>query len=200
MADGTDEAYEAFAGLFPQTALGRLARDWLVRHRRMVAWNDAVLINTASGYRSFLEKFPDSDLSATARKLELRLRNRPELTPAVAAANAALPQNVALAGPTCPCNAQPPAQPQPLKINAPVRRVEPDPPKKKADRKPRRPQPDDDDVVVVRRPPPRVVYDDPPPREVYGPSRPPVSIGIGIGLGGFGGGRGGHYGGQRGGY
>jgi hypothetical protein len=195
VADGTDEAYEAFAGLFPQTALGRLARDWLVRHRRMVAWNDAVLINTASGYRSFLEKFPDSDLSATARKLELRLRNRPEFTPAVAAANAALPQNVALAGPTCPCNVQPP---QPLKVNAPVRRVEPDPPKKRVDRKPRRPEPDDD-VVVVRRPPPRVVYD-PPPREVYEPSRPPVSIGIGLGLGGFGGGRGGHYGGQRGGY
>ena len=94
VADGTDESYEAFAGLFPQTALGRLARDWLVRHRRMVAWNEAVVINTASGYRSFLEKFPDSDLSATARKLELRLRNRPEFTPAVAAANAALPQNV----------------------------------------------------------------------------------------------------------
>ena len=151
VADGTDEAYEAFAGLFPQTALGRLARDWLVRHRRMVAWNDAVLINTASGYRSFLAKFPDSDLSATARKLELRLRNRPEFTPAVAAANAALPQNVALAGPTCPCNVQPPQQ-QPLKVNAPVRRVEPDPPKKRVDRKPpRRPEPDDD-VVVVRRP------------------------------------------------
>ncbi|WP_426527431.1 caspase family protein [Bradyrhizobium sp. McL0615] len=198
VADGTDEAYEAFAGLFPQTALGRLARDWLVRHRRMVAWNDAVLINTASGYRSFLEKFPDSDLSATARKLELRLRNRPELTPAVAAANAALPQNVALVGPTCPCNLQPPAQPQPLKVNAPVRRVEPDLPKKKADRKPRRPQPDDDDVVVVRRPPPRVVYDDPPPR-VYDPP-PRVGIGIGIGLGGFGGGGGGHYGGGRGRY
>ncbi|HET9816856.1 MAG TPA: caspase family protein, partial [Xanthobacteraceae bacterium] len=191
VADGTDEAYEAFAGLFPQTALGRLARDWLVRHRRMVAWNEAVLINTASGYRSFLEKFPDSDLSATARKLELRLRNRPEFTPAVAAANAALPQNVALAGPTCPCNVQPPQQPQPLKVNAPVRRVEPDPPKKRVDRKPRRPEPDEDDVVV-RRPPPRVVYDPPPP--------PPVSIGIGIGLGGFGGGRGGNYGGHRGGY
>jgi hypothetical protein len=188
VADGTDEAYEAFAGLYPQTPLGRLARDWLVRHRRMVAWNEAVLVNTASAYRSFLEKFPDSDLSATARKLEIRLRNRPELTPAVAAANAALPQNVAL-GPTCPCNLQPPATPQPLKVNAPVRRVEPDPPKKKADRKPRRPQPDDDDVVV-RRPPPRVVYDDPPPPpRVYAP---PVSIGIGLGLGGF---RGGNYGG-----
>ena len=142
----------------PQTTLGRLARDWLVRHRRMVAWNDAVLINTASGYRSFLAKFPDSDLTATARKLEQRLRNRPEFTPAVAAANAAVPQNVALAGPTCPCNVQPPQQ-QPMKVNAPVRRVEPDPPKKRVDRKPpRRPEPDDD-VVVVRRPPPRVVYD-----------------------------------------
>jgi hypothetical protein len=198
VADGTDEAYEAFAGLYPQTTLGRLARDWLVRHRRMVAWNDAVLINTASAYRSFLAKFPDSDLSATARKLELRLRNRPEFTPAVAAANAALPQNVALAGPTCPCNVQPPQQPQPLKVNAPVRRVEPDPPKKKADRKPRRPQPEDD-VVVVRRPPPRVVYDDPPPR-VYDAPPPRLGIGIGIGLGGFGGGRGGHYGGGRGRY
>ena len=194
VADGTDEAYEAFAGLFPQTALGRLARDWLVRHRRMVAWNEAVLINTASGYRSFLEKFPDSDLSATARKLEQRLRNRPEFTPAVAAANAAMPQNVALTGPTCPCNVQPPPQPQPLKVNAPVRRVEPDPPKKRVDRKPpRRPEPDDDVVVVRRRP---------PPPEVYEPSRPPVSIGIGIGLGGFGGGRGGHGGnyGDRGRY
>jgi len=186
VADGTDESYEAFAGLFPQTALGRLARDWLVRHRRMVAWNEAVVINTASGYRSFLVKFPDSDLSATARKLELRLRNRPEFTPAVAAANAALPQNVALAGPTCPCNVQPPQQ-QPLKVNAPVRRVEPDPPKKRVDRKPPRRSEPDEDVVVVRRPPPRVVYDPPPPP-------PPVSIGIGIGLGGFGGGRGGNYG------
>ena len=159
----------------------------------MVAWNEAVLINTASGYRSFLTKFPDSDLSATARKLEQRLRNRLELTPAVAAANAAVPQNVALAGPTCPCNVQPPQQ-QPIKVNAPVRRVEPDPPKKRVDRKrPRRPEPDDD-VVVVRRPPPRVVYDSPPP--------PPVSIGIGIGLGGFGGGGrgGGHDGGGRSGY
>jgi hypothetical protein len=156
-----------------------------------------VIINTASGYRSFLEKFPDSDLSATARKLELRLRNRPEFTPAVAAANAALPQNVALAGPTCPCNVQPPIQPQPLKVNAPVRRVEPDPPKKRGDRKPPRRSEPDDDVVVVRRLPPRVVYD-PPPRRVYEPSRPPISIGIG--LGGFGGGRGGHYGGRRGGY
>ena len=192
VADGTDEAYEAFAGLYPQTSLGRLARDWLVRHRRMVAWNNTVLANTSAAYRSFLTRFPDSDLSATARKMEERLRYRPDFSPAVASANAAIPQNVAL---TCPCSVQPPPQQQqPIKVNAPVRRIEPDPPKR-VDRKPPRRvrEPDDDDVVVVRRPPPRVVYDAPPP--------PPVSIGIGIGLGGFGGGRG-HYGGgyRRGGY
>jgi hypothetical protein len=86
---------------------------------------------------------------------------------------------------------QPPQKP--LKVNVPVRRVEPDPPKKRVDRKRPRWSEPDDDVVVVRRPPPRVVYD-PPPRRVYEPSRPPVSIGIGIGLGGFGGGRGGNHG------
>ena len=200
MADGTDEAYEAFAGLYPQTTLGRAGARLAGSAPAHGGVEQRRTLNTASGYRSFLEKFPDSDLSATARKLEMRLRNRPELTPAVAAANAAVPQNVALAGPTCPCNLQPPAQPQPLKVNAPVRRVEPDPPKKKADRKPRRPEPDDD-VVVVRRPPPRVVYDDPPPR-VYDAPPPRIGIGIGIGIGGFGGGggRGGHYGGGRGGY
>ncbi|NOJ46088.1 caspase family protein [Bradyrhizobium archetypum] len=193
VADGTDEAYEAFAGLYPQTSLGRLARDWLVRHRRMVAWNNAVLTNTAAGYRSFLARFPDSDLSATARKLEERLRNRPDFTPAVSAAAAAVPQNVALAAPMCPCNVQPPQQP--IKVNAPVRRVEPDPPKRVDRKPPRRAREVDDDVVVVRRPPPREVYEPAPPP-------PPVSIGIGIGLGGFGGGRGGHYGDgyRRGGY
>ncbi|WP_028351593.1 caspase family protein [Bradyrhizobium murdochi] len=193
VADGTDEAYEAFAGLYPQTSLGRLARDWLVRHRRMVAWNNAVLINTASAYRSFLTRFPDSDLAATARKLEERLRNRPDFAPPAIAA-AAVPQNVALAAPMCPCNVQPPQQP--IKVNAPVKRVEPDPPKRVDRKPPRRVREPDDDVVVVRRPPPRVVYEEPPP--------PPVSIGIGIGLGGFGGGRGGHGGnygdGRRGGY
>ena len=184
VADGTDEAYEAFAGLHAQTPLGRLAREWLVRHQRMVAWNNAVLINTAAGYRSFLAKFPDSDLTATARKLEERLRNRPDFAPAVVAGAGAIPQNVALAAPTCPCNLQQPP-PRLKKVNAPVKRVEPAP-LKRVDRKPPRRPPPDDDVVVVRRPPP-------PP--VYEPSGPPIGIGIGvgIGLGRYGGGGRGHH-------
>ena len=183
VADGTDESYEAFAILYAKTPLGILASDWLVRHRRMVAWNDAVVINTAAGYRAFLAKFPDSDLTPTARKLEERLRNRPDLAPVVAGVGA---QNVAL---TCPCNAPaaPPASSPLKKVDAPIKRVDPDPPRRVDRAPPKRVRPVDDDVVVVRRPP--------PPREVYEPA-PGPSIGIGIGIGG-GGGYGGNYGGQH---
>jgi hypothetical protein len=180
VADGTDESYEAFVSLYPQTPFGVQALDWLNRHRRMVAWNNAILANTASGYRSFLAQFPDSDLSATARKLEERLRNRPE-TAAVATPVSLPATNVALAAPTCPCSA--PAAPL-KKLDLPVKkRVDPDPPKRASAKPPRRVV-NDDDVVVVRRP---------PPSDYYESSGPPVGIGIGIGMGG-GFGRGGGYG------
>ena len=100
VGDGTDEAYEAFATLYASTPRGLQARDWLDRHRRMTAWKNAIIINTAAGYRAFIAQYPDSDLVPTARKLEERLRYRPNLV----AANAALPvQNASLA-PTCSCS------------------------------------------------------------------------------------------------
>ena len=108
VADGTDEAYEAFAVLYASTPRGLQARDWLDRHRRMVAWNTAIIINTAAGYRAFIAQYPDSDLVATARKLEERLRYRPTLAPVVALSTGAPLQNASLA-PSCPCNA--PASP-----------------------------------------------------------------------------------------
>ena len=190
VADGTDEAYEAFAGLYAQTPRGLQARDWLDRHRRMVAWNNAVIINTAAGYRAFLAQYPDSDLTATARKLEERLRNRPNAAAVVAAPVSVPATNVALAAPTCPCN----VQPSPLKKVdlPPKKRADPDPPKRVDRQPPRRVREPDDDVVVVRR----------PPRDYYEPA-PGPSIGIGIGIGGGGYGGGGYGGGQgrsRGGY
>jgi hypothetical protein len=156
----------------------------------MVAWNTAVVINTAAGYRAFLAKFPDSDLTATARKLEERLRNRPDIVPVVAVGGGAAPQNVAL---TCPCT--PPASAPALKkIDTPIKRVDPDPPRRVERAPPKRARVPDDDVVVVRRPP--------PPREAYEPAPgPSIGIGIGIGGGGYGGGNyggGGHN--RRGGY
>ena len=115
-------------------AQGVQARDWLDRHRRMVAWNNAVIINTAAGYRAFLAKFPDSDLAATARKLEERLRNRPDFArrplrgrrrrTAKRRADLSLQRR----------RRQPP---QLKKVDAPVKRVDPDPPKR-VDRAPPR--------------------------------------------------------------
>jgi caspase domain-containing protein len=183
VADGTDEAYEAFAALYASTPRGLQARDWLDRHRRMVAWNNAVLINTAAGYRAFLAQYPDSDLTATARRLEERLHNRPNMALALAAPVSVPATSAAL---TCPCDA--PSQRAPIKrVETPAKkRAEPAPPKRAS--APSRRIVEEDDVVVVRRPPPRVVYE---------PAGPPVSIGIGIGVGG-GYGRPGGYGGYGG--
>jgi len=51
----------------------------------MVAWSEAVTINTAASYRGFLAQYPDTDLSWTARMLIERLRFRPNPLPQVAA-------------------------------------------------------------------------------------------------------------------
>ncbi len=201
VADGTDEAYDAFASLYARTTQGAQARDWLDRLRRMRAWNNAVLLNTAAGYNAFIAQYPDSDLTPTARKLEERLRNRPNFVATVATgvgtANAAVsgpaggppqPTNASLGGPTCPCT----TPTAPLKrVDTPKKKTEPDPPKRVERAPPRRYV--EDDVVIVRRPPPRY----------YEPARGPrVGIGIGTG-GGYGGGYGGgavHQGRSRGGY
>ena len=184
VADGTDESYEAFAQLYQGTTRGLQAKDWLDRHRRMVAWNRAVLINTAAGYSAFLAQYPDSDLTITARRMIERLRYRPEFVAAIAAPV----QNASLN--TCPCGPQPAPQLQPTQQQkadvTPTKKVTADPPKRAGKPKPVR---EPEEVVVVRRPPP----------QVYEPSGPPVSIGIGIGIGGYrrdGGSYGGNYGGN----
>jgi uncharacterized caspase-like protein len=206
VADGTEEAYEAFVGLYAQPPFGPQAREWLDRHRRMVAWNNAVIVNTAAAYRAFLAQYPDSDLTAAARKLEERSRNRPNFAAGLAAvtggapngasanattAGSSLPTNASLVAPTCPCGGAPSL---PLKkVDLPPRkRGEQNTPKRASALPPRRlREVDDDDVVIVRRPPPPVYYGPGP-----GPS-------IGIGIGGFGAGgfeRGGVGMGRRNGY
>jgi hypothetical protein len=180
VADASADGYEAFLALYANSRFASQAQLWLALNRRMVAWNNAMIVNTAAGYRGFLAQYPDSDLTSTARNLEERMRYRS------IDANAALPlTNVALA-PTCPCGA-PPAAPLLKKVDLPSptrKRVDPEPPKRVVSkpRRPREPPRDDDDVVVVRRAPP----DDVPAAPIIG----------GI-MGGFGGGFGG--GGYRGG-
>src|SRR5450631_578924 len=214
VADGTEEAYEAFVDLFAQPPFGPQAREWLDRHRRMVAWNNAVIINTATAYRAFLVQYPNSDLTVTARKLEDRLRNRPNLVGSLAMAvggapngsgasapaspgGAPLPTNASLAAPTCPCGGTP-ALPLRKVDLPPKKHADPEPPKRAGVRPPPRgPRGEpDDDVVVYRRSPPPDYYEPSPV--------PSIGIGIGMGMGRIGGGggdyRGGGMVGRRGGY
>jgi outer membrane biosynthesis protein TonB len=142
----------------------------------MLAWNTAVVINTAASFDTFLASYATSDLAATARKMQERVRNRSLNANAALTPPLLQPTPVAL-GPTCPCAIQPtlplkkaiqPTPPPKKKVETP-KRVDASPPK-------RRPPPEE---VVERRP------SGPPPEAIM------QGIGIGIGLGGgFGGGRG----------
>ena len=171
VADDSVEAYEAFVALDMQSPFAAEAHVWLDRQHRMVAWNEAVLINTAAGYRAFLAAYPDSDLTATANKLIERLRHRPSVQPVVAALTTApsQPANAVLG----PCTTPPVTPPVFLK-KADVTSMpnDPEPPVRTAVPPPRNPAP----VRAVALPPGRVVVlaprEPPPVRAVMVPQRP----------------------------
>jgi uncharacterized caspase-like protein len=168
VADGTLEAYEAFDALFAQSQFAPEVRGWVIRQRKMVAWSEAVTINTAASYRGFLAQYPDTDLSWTARMLIERLRFRP----------AAQPQVAALCTPpsTTPSS---PSTPIPKKADvAPAKNSEPKVIVKKASVTPQR----DPEPPVRTLPPSREVYIDGP---VYGYGGPPMRpLGPRLGWGG----------------
>lgn len=122
IADDTVPAYEAYVALFAaQPPYNMRVRVQLERRYLMRAWAIAVAINTAASYQAFLASYPDSDLSATARRLRERVLNREF---------GAQPTNVAALGPTCPCPAVEPAKPLKKKVEEPapskrVKRAEP---------------------------------------------------------------------------
>jgi len=182
VTDGTLEAYEAFVALDAQSRFATEARDWVALHRRMVAWNDAVTINTAAGYRAFLAAYPDSDLAMTSRKLIERLRLKPDLMPAIAGA---APTNVALG----PCTTPTPSTPPTLKKADITPAIQPPTPvvvKKIGVTTPRDPNP----PVRVTALPPRRAIDEPPvyrgPPMVYRPMGVRMGFAGGFGGGGFG--------------
>ncbi len=185
-------SYEAFAALFAGTPRGLQARDWLDRHRRMVAWNkrrDPITPRRPIAPSSCC--ILDSDLTATARKMIERLRYRPDTTPAAALSVPAT--NVALAGADLSLQRRAAATAAAAEEGRCAGEEEARRARSAAARRQAPPRVVvEDDVVVVRRPPLRVVYE---------PVGPPIGIGIGIGLGG-GGYRGGHGGDgyRRGGY
>jgi uncharacterized caspase-like protein len=185
IADDSVAAYEAFVALFSDPLYAARVRSLLERRREMIAWADAVALNTAPGFAAFLASYPTSDLAPTARKLEERVRNRSIAAPTIA------PTAVAL-GPTCPCST--PSLPTTPTLLRAKKHVEDEPPPKKRKvvekstpkRKPRGP------VVVEHNPPPD---QGPPPGAVM----EGIGVGLGIGLGMGGGMHGGgmHGGGTR---
>ena len=124
VADDTVEAYEAFVALYIQSPFAAEARTWLDRQHKMLAWNEAVLINSAASYRAFLAAYPDSDLSMTANKLVERLRYRPGVQPVLAALTStpSQPTNASIG----PCTA--PSAPPPLKKAEVTPLRDPEPP------------------------------------------------------------------------
>lgn len=181
--DGTLEAYQAFVALFAQSKFASEAHQWILRMRRMLAWNEAVTINTAASYRTFIAEYPDSDLAATARKLVERLRYKPSVMPAVIASAASAQAANNCASPNAPSL---PKKAELAPVNRPVQTT----PQNSA------PQMVVKRVDAIRDPEPPVRTVVVPGRPVQPPvfvtQRPPVFAGpVGVRMGFFGGGRGG---------
>jgi uncharacterized caspase-like protein len=168
IADDSVAAYEAYVGLFAQASLTPRVRSLLERRREMMAWANAVAVNTGAAFTSFLASYGSSDLAATARKLEERVRNRALATTALASL-----------GPNCPAPTLPSIQP--LKKTDNKKTDDQPPPTRKVDKN--------------TKPTKQVVESSPkqeqsvPPGAVLGGIG--LGIGIGMGMGGGGGGMGG---------
>jgi hypothetical protein len=180
IGEDTVEAYEAFLVVFADSPFGTRVRDLLVRRQEMTAWAAAVAINTPEGYAAFLAAYPGSDLAATARKLQERARNRPQIAalgqaaipiglPSAGGGGNSNPATLAATAPTCPCA----PTPAPLTI-PPLKRTEVTP--NPVDTTPALPKHVDVPVVPPKRvdvsPPPQNVVTAPPPKRVDIP--PPV--------------------------
>jgi hypothetical protein len=161
IADDSVPAYEAFVALFAQPPYNMRVRVQLERRYVMEAWSMAVAINTAASYQAFLAKYPDSDLSATARTMQTRVRNR----------SFGAPLQTAALGPMCPC----PVEPLKKKLDEPRKRVE----------TPRVRKPPTDVVETKRRPEPGI-----PPEAIMQGIGMGIAIGGALSGGGGGGGGG----------
>ncbi|MBV8745170.1 MAG: caspase family protein [Xanthobacteraceae bacterium] len=174
IAEDTVEGYQAFLVLFADSPIGTRVRDLLARRQEMIAWAAAVAINTPDAYAAFLATYPGSDLAATARKLQERARNRPQIAalgqaaipialPSTGAGGNSNAATLAATAPTCPCA----PTPAPLTI-PPLKRTDvvPSP----ADATPSLPKHVDIPVLPPKRvdisPPPLLPVTPPTPKRV----------------------------------
>jgi uncharacterized caspase-like protein len=88
------EAYQAYLALYPSQPTTPAVRSLVERRQVVVAWYNAVTINTVASYRAFLASYGNSDFAVTANRLVERAATRSVSNPGAAFASA----------PVCPCS------------------------------------------------------------------------------------------------
>jgi hypothetical protein len=105
--------YEQYLALYGNDPLAVNLRSILDRRLMMLAWQEAVALNSEAGFAAFLARYPNTDLSATARRLQQRAQSRMAMASVLSGGrDANLIRAVSTPGGTCPC-AQPGAPNQP---------------------------------------------------------------------------------------
>jgi hypothetical protein len=175
LEDGID-GYQEFLALYPGAPFASQIRSILDRRLEMLAWYNAVSLNSVAAYQAFLASYPNSDFAASAQRLQNRALQRPQPVAAqeVGAARAAAASTAGLCpcGPTAPTRASIPGSPTPANVPVPGRpqgllTVPPGQPPVGPPSPPIGPPP----VVVLPQEPPVFV-----PPIVRPPLRPPVVV------------------------
>jgi uncharacterized caspase-like protein len=68
--------YQIFLTIYPQSPWARIIRDIMERRLEMLAWFDAIRLNSVAAFDAFLARYPNSDLTPTARRMAERARLR----------------------------------------------------------------------------------------------------------------------------
>jgi uncharacterized caspase-like protein len=116
------DGYQEFLALYPTAVFASNVRGILDRRLEMLAWYNALALNSVAAYQDFLAKFPNSDLATTAQRLQNRALQRPQLVASqeVGAARAAASSaGLCPCGPTTPTRASIPGSGSPAPSNVP---------------------------------------------------------------------------------
>jgi hypothetical protein len=116
------DGYQEFLALYPTAVFASNVRGILDRRLEMLAWYNAVSLNSVAAYQDFLAKFPSSDLAATAQRLQNRALQRPQVAASQevgAARAAAATAGLCPCGPTTPTRASIPGSGSATPVNVP---------------------------------------------------------------------------------
>jgi hypothetical protein len=68
--------YQIFLAVFPDSSWARRIRAIMDQQVMMLAWFDALTLNSEAAFKAFLARYPHSDLVATAERLQRRAHTR----------------------------------------------------------------------------------------------------------------------------